>query len=190
VLAAYTTVVLGDRQVVPSRLLGESMFRAVPIAGAALIGDRLGKRRLWIVAASSSRRRSSARGTRRIDAAGLPPAPSRSVIPSIGFGLLYLVFGLLPGIILHFAFDAFWFAMPRSSPRLPPGFACSRRWLSRRSSVPLWGLARRACRRAMDRSARIRIQRRLASRSCGRKGVTPHAAPAAASWRRQSLAVS
>src|SRR5262249_6660769 len=24
----------------------------------------------------------------------------------------YLVFGLLPGIVLHFTFDAFWFAMP------------------------------------------------------------------------------
>ena len=34
------------------------------------------------------------------------------IIPSIGFGLLYLYFGLLPGIVLHFAFDVVWFALP------------------------------------------------------------------------------
>ena len=38
--------------------------------------------------------------------------PVELIIPSIGFGLLYLYWGLLPGIILHFAFDVVWFALP------------------------------------------------------------------------------
>ena len=38
--------------------------------------------------------------------------PVELILPSIGFGLLYLYFGLLPGIILHFAFDVVWFALP------------------------------------------------------------------------------
>src|SRR5262249_11257010 len=38
--------------------------------------------------------------------------PVELILPSIGFGLLYLYFGLLPGIILHFTFDVVWFAIP------------------------------------------------------------------------------
>ena len=33
-------------------------------------------------------------------------------MPSIGFGLLYLYFGLLPGIVLHYTFDVIWFSLP------------------------------------------------------------------------------
>ena len=38
--------------------------------------------------------------------------PVELIIPSIGFGLLYVYYGLLPGIVLHFAFDVVWFALP------------------------------------------------------------------------------
>ena len=38
--------------------------------------------------------------------------PVELILPSIGFGLLYVYFGLLPGIILHFTFDVVWFALP------------------------------------------------------------------------------
>ena len=34
------------------------------------------------------------------------------IIPSTGFGLLYCWFGLLPGIIMHFTYDALLFAIP------------------------------------------------------------------------------
>ncbi|MFB6273744.1 MAG: hypothetical protein ABEL51_12700, partial [Salinibacter sp.] len=34
------------------------------------------------------------------------------ILPSLGFGLLYLSFGLLPGIVLHYAFDVAWMAQP------------------------------------------------------------------------------
>ena len=90
----------------------EALFRAVPIAGAALIGERLGQRKLFIVLAFIVQA--------IIFGAGHAPYPNQPayarpvelIIPSIGFGLLYLYFGLLPGIILHFAFDVVWFALP------------------------------------------------------------------------------
>ncbi len=90
----------------------ESLFRAVPIAGAALIGDRFKQRRLFIVIAFVVQA--------LIFGAGHAPYPNQPayarpvelIIPSIGFGLLYLVFGLLPGIVLHFTFDVVWFALP------------------------------------------------------------------------------
>lgn len=34
------------------------------------------------------------------------------ILPSFGFGWMYLKFGLLPGIITHFTYDVIWFAMP------------------------------------------------------------------------------
>ena len=90
----------------------ESLFRAVPIAGAALIGDRFGNRRLFIVLAFIVQA--------IIFGAGHAPYPNQPayarpvelILPSIGFGLLYLYFGLLPGIVLHFTFDVVWFALP------------------------------------------------------------------------------
>jgi hypothetical protein len=90
----------------------ECLFRAVPIAGAALIGDRFGKRTLFVVVAFVVQS--------IIFGAGHAPYPTQPsyarpvelILPSIGFGLLYLCFGLLPGIVLHFAFDVVWFALP------------------------------------------------------------------------------
>jgi len=34
------------------------------------------------------------------------------ILPSFGFGWMYVTFGLLPGIITHFTYDVIWFAMP------------------------------------------------------------------------------
>jgi hypothetical protein len=90
----------------------ECLFRAVPIAGAALIGDRFGRRGPFIVAAFIIQA--------VIFGAGHAPYPTQPsfarpvelLLPSIGFGLLYLYFGLLPAIVLHFAFDVVWFALP------------------------------------------------------------------------------
>ncbi len=90
----------------------EALFRAVPIAGAALIGERLGQRRLFLVLGFIVQA--------IIFGAGHAPYPNQPsfarpvelILPSVGFGLLYVYFGLLPGIILHFVFDVVWFALP------------------------------------------------------------------------------
>src|SRR6185436_9437277 len=90
----------------------EALFRAVPIAGAALIGERVGHRKLFIVLGFIVQA--------IIFGAGHAPYPNQPafarpvelIIPSIGFGLLFMYFGLLPGIVLHFTFDVVWFALP------------------------------------------------------------------------------
>src|SRR6185436_13388707 len=115
----------------------ESLFRAVPIAGAALIGDRFGKRRLFIVLAFVVQA--------IVFGAGHAPYPNQPsyarpvelIIPSIGFGLLYLYFGLLPGIILHFAFDVVWFALPIFVANAP-GIWIQRTMVVGVMLVPLW----------------------------------------------------
>src|SRR4029078_12827809 len=90
----------------------ESLFRAVPIAGAALIGDRFKQRPLFIAIAFVVQALIFGAGHAPYPTQPAYARPVELIIPSIGFGLLYLCFGLLPGIVLHFAFDAFWFAMP------------------------------------------------------------------------------
>ncbi len=90
----------------------ESLFRAVPIAGAALLGDRFGKRGWWIGGAMILQALIFGSGH-----AGYANQPAYArvvelIIPALMFGLLYLYFGLLVGIVLHFTFDVTWFALP------------------------------------------------------------------------------
>jgi hypothetical protein len=115
----------------------ESLFRAVPLAGAALIGDRFGKRRLFLVIAFIVQA--------VIFGAGHAPYPNQPsyarpvelIVPSIGFGLLYVYFGLLPGIILHFAFDVVWFALPIFFASAP-GIWFQKAMVVALTLVPLW----------------------------------------------------
>ena len=90
----------------------ECLFRAIPIAGAALLGQRFGKRGIWIVGAFIVQALIFGGGH-----ASYPQQPAYArvvelIIPSVGFGLIYLYFGLLPAIILHYAVDVVYFAMP------------------------------------------------------------------------------
>ena len=115
----------------------EALFRAVPIAGAALIGERVGHRRLFIVLGFVVQA--------IIFGAGHAPYPNQPayarpvelIIPSIGFGLLYLYFGLLPGIILHFTFDVVWFALPIFLAKAP-GIWFQQLMVVVLTLVPLW----------------------------------------------------
>ncbi len=115
----------------------ESLFRAVPIAGAALIGDRFGNRRLFIVLAFIVQA--------IIFGAGHAPYPNQPayarpvelILPSIGFGLIYLYFGLLPGIVLHFTFDVVWFALPIFLAHAP-GVWIQKVMVVAMTLIPLW----------------------------------------------------
>jgi hypothetical protein len=124
----------------------ESMFRAVPLACAALLGQRYGRRGWWIA------------GTMVLQAvifgsghAGYANQPAYArvvelVLPSFMFGGLYLVFGLWPGIVLHFGYDVAMFAIPVFVTSAPGAWA-DRMMVVLLVLVPLWvviGARRRA----------------------------------------------
>jgi len=90
----------------------ESLCRAVPIAGAALIGQKLGKRRLFIIGALVFQ--AILFGALHTNYAGQPSYARlvELIIPSVVYGLIYLRFGLLPCIILHFVYDAVLMSLP------------------------------------------------------------------------------
>jgi membrane protease YdiL (CAAX protease family) len=92
--------------------LEECLFRAVPIAGAALLGQRFGNQRIWIIAAFIIQALVFGAGH-----ANYPQQPAYArvvelIIPSLAFGAIYLYFGLLPAIVMHFAVDVVWFSLP------------------------------------------------------------------------------
>ena len=90
----------------------ECLFRAVPLAGAALLGNRYGGRGKWIAAAFVLQ--AIIFGAAH---ASYPTQPSYArlvelLVPSAVFGGVYLAFGLLPGILMHYTYDVSLFAMP------------------------------------------------------------------------------
>ena len=90
----------------------ECLFRAIPLAGAALLGNRFGNRRVWIGGAFIVQILIFGAAH-----AAYPTQPAYArlielIVPSTVFGLLYLRFGLLPVIVMHFTFDAVLFALP------------------------------------------------------------------------------
>jgi len=90
----------------------ESLFRAVPLASAALLGNRFGRKNLWMIFGFIVQALIFAAAH-----ANYPAQPSYArvvelILPSIFFGLIYINFGLLPGILLHFTFDVISFAIP------------------------------------------------------------------------------
>lgn len=90
----------------------EALFRAIPIAGAALIGNRWGHRRWWIAGALVLQAVIFGGGHATYPS---DPAYSRLVelfVPALVWGIIYLCFGLLPVIIMHYIFDLALFSIP------------------------------------------------------------------------------
>ena len=97
----------------------ECLFRAVPLAGAALIGDRFGKRNLFIMIAMGVQSIIFGAGH-----ANYPVQPAYArvielILPSLFFGAIYLRFGLLAGIIMHYAIDVVLFSLPLFVAQVP-----------------------------------------------------------------------
>ncbi|MCI0697231.1 CPBP family intramembrane metalloprotease [candidate division KSB1 bacterium] len=115
----------------------ECLFRAVPIAGAALIGEKFGQRRAFIVGAMILQALVFGAGH-----AGYATQPAYArlvelIIPSLGFGLIYIYFGLLPGVVLHFAFDVVWIALPLFVSSTP-GIWIDRILVALLALIPFW----------------------------------------------------
>jgi hypothetical protein len=115
----------------------ESLFRAVPLAGAALVGDRFGKRKLFLVIGMLLQAIVFGAGHAPYPTQPSYARPVELMIPSIGFGLLYLSWGLLPGIVLHFTFDVVWFALPIFLANAP-GIWFQQAMVVVMTLVPLW----------------------------------------------------
>ncbi len=122
----------------------ECLFRAVPLAGAALIGDyvgrrfngRFGARNTWLVIGLIVQ--ALIFGAAHASYAQ-QPSYARLVelfLPSIAWGIIYLRFGLLPGIIFHFIFDLLLMSLPLFALDAP-GLAMSRTIVIACGAVPL-----------------------------------------------------
>ena len=90
----------------------ESAFRAIPIACAALLGARYGRKSLWIWGAVVLQAVVFAAGH-----ANYPqqPAYARLVeltVPALLWGVIYLYFGLVPTIISHFTYNLSLLSIP------------------------------------------------------------------------------
>ena len=137
VLATYVPWLSAIANSLQAGFWEESLFRAVPIAGAALIGQYLGQRRLFIVLAFVLQALIFGAGHAPYPTLPSYARPVELIIPSIFFGLLYLWWGLLPAIILHFAFDVVWFALPIFIADAP-GIWLQRAMVILLTFVPLW----------------------------------------------------
>ena len=137
VLAAYVPWFSAIANSLQAGFWEECLFRAVPIAGATLIGERIGYRRSAIVVAFVIQAVVFGSGHAPYPNQPFFARPVELILPSIGFGLLYLYFGLVPGIILHFTFDTTWFALPLFVAHAP-GIWIQRVMVIGMVLVPLW----------------------------------------------------
>lgn len=90
----------------------ECLFRAVPLAGAALIGAHFHRKKEFIFGAFILQ--AFIFGAAHATYAA-QPAYARLIeliIPSFAFGAIYLAYGLLPVIIAHVIFDVVWMSLP------------------------------------------------------------------------------
>ena len=90
----------------------ESAFRAIPIACAALLGARYGRRSLWIWSAVALQAVVFAAGH-----ANYPQQPAYArlvelLVPALLWGVTYLYFGLVPTILAHFSYNLSLISLP------------------------------------------------------------------------------
>jgi len=101
----------------------ECLFRAIPLAGAALLGTHFGKRN-WYIAIAFILQAIIFGAVH----ANYPVQPSYArlaelLIPSFVWGAIYLRFGLLTTIIAHFVYDVIWFSIPIFILHTPDAFS-------------------------------------------------------------------
>jgi membrane protease YdiL (CAAX protease family) len=90
----------------------ECFFRAVPLAGAALLGVRFGGKRYWIIGALILQALVFGAGHADYPAQPFYARVVELFLPSVFWGVIYLTFGLLPVIIMHFTFDVVFISLP------------------------------------------------------------------------------
>ncbi len=93
-------------------LMEEALFRAVPLAGAALLGRHFGREKLFIVVALVLQ--AVVFGCAHANYPGQPAyaRPIELFVPSLVWGIVYLRYGLVPGMLFHFGFDLVLMSIP------------------------------------------------------------------------------
>lgn len=112
ILATYIPWISPLAMSLQAGFMEECLFRAIPLAGAALLGERFGKKNLWIGAAFILQ--AVIFGAAH---ANYPTQPAYGrlielLIPSFIWGAIYLRLGLLSTIITHVVYDIIWFSIP------------------------------------------------------------------------------
>ena len=123
ILATYVPWFSPIAQSLNAGFMEECLFRAIPLAGAALLGSHFGKKNWWIGCAFILQ--AIVFGAAH---ANYPVQPSYArlvelLIPSLIWGATYLQFGLLPTIIAHSVYDIIWFSLPIFVSHAPHAFA-------------------------------------------------------------------
>lgn len=112
VLATYFPWLTSISLSLSAGFMEECLFRAIPIAGAALLGKRFGRPGTWLITGFILQ--AIIFGAAH---ANYPSFPAYArlvelIIFSLVNGLIYLYFGLIPAIISHFTYDVLWFSIP------------------------------------------------------------------------------
>lgn len=112
ILATYFPWFSSLAQSLQAGFMEECLFRAIPLAGAALLARRLKYPNAIMVVAFLAQ--AIIFGAAH---ANYPAQPAYAriielILPSCIFGGIYLIYGLLPAIVSHTIFDVFWFSLP------------------------------------------------------------------------------
>jgi hypothetical protein len=93
-------------------MMEESLFRAIPLAGAALLGRWFKREKLFIIVALVLQ--AIVFGCAHANYPGQPAyaRPIELFAPSLVWGIVYLRFGLVPGMLFHFGFDLVLMSIP------------------------------------------------------------------------------
>jgi hypothetical protein len=93
-------------------MMEESLFRAVPLAGAALLGRHFGREKTFLVVALVLQ--AIVFGCAHANYPGQPAyaRPVELFVPSLIWGVVYLRYGLVPGMLFHFGFDLVLMSIP------------------------------------------------------------------------------
>lgn len=112
ILAHYVTWLQPVVNALRAGFWEECLFRALPLAAAALLGSRFGRRKWWIGVALVLQALVFGAGHA---AYATQPAYARVVelfFSSLAMGGIFLAWGLLPAVLIHFLYDIILMALP------------------------------------------------------------------------------
>lgn len=93
-------------------VLEEALFRALPLAGAVLLGRRFGHRKLFLGVALVAQALVFAGAHVSYPTEPVYARLVELFLPALAFGAVYLVFGLVPAILAHFTYDYMLMGLP------------------------------------------------------------------------------